>query len=85
MSQTFDFYDTRAREAEAAADRADLDNVRDRELRSAAVFRQLANQAQKVERDRRKAEAERVERRAAEAEEAAAIAASRRMEADGRH
>ena len=72
MSQTFDFYDARAKEAEAAAGRAELDNVRERELRSAAVFRQLANQAQKVERDRRKADAERAERRAAEAEEAAA-------------
>jgi hypothetical protein len=82
VSQTFDFYDARARDAEAAADRADLDNVRDRELRSAAVFRQLANQAQKVERDRRKADTDRAERRAAEAEEAAVITAARRMEAE---
>jgi hypothetical protein len=82
MSQTFNFYDARAKEAEAAADLADLDNVRERELRSAAVFRQLANQAQKVERDRRKADFERAERRAAEAEEAAVIAAARRADTE---
>lgn len=73
MSQTFDFYDARASEAEAAAERAELANVRDRELRSAAVFRQLANQARKVDVDRKKADAERVERRAAEAELAASL------------
>jgi len=71
MSQTSDFYDTRADEAEAAAGHAELDNVRDRELRSAAVFRKLADQARKVVIDRAKAEVVRDERRAAEAEKAA--------------
>ena len=71
MSQTSDFYDTRADEAEAAAGHAELDNVRDRELRSAAVFRKLADQARKVVIDRAKAEVVRDERRAAEVEKAA--------------
>lgn len=71
MSQTFEFYDTRASEAEAAAERADLIMVRERELRSAAVWRGLANQAKRVERDRIKAEEIRAIRRA---EEAAALA-----------
>ena len=37
MNQTFEFYDQRARAAEAEADRAVLDNVRERELRSAVA------------------------------------------------
>ena len=48
MSQTSDFYDARADEAEAVAGSAKLDNVRDRELRSAAVFRKPADQERKV-------------------------------------
>lgn len=79
MSQTYDFYDSRAKDAEDAAERADLVNVRDRELRSAAVFRQLANQARKIERDRAKAEVDRRERRAAEAAEAEAARERRYM------
>lgn len=70
MSQTSDFYDARADEAEAAAGRAQLDNVRDRELRSAAVFRMLAENVRKIAIGRAKAELIREERRAAEAEEA---------------
>ncbi len=77
MSQTFDFYDTRAKAAEAAADEAELENVRQRELRSAAVFRQLADQAKKIEVDRRKADEVRRERRAAEAAEAERLATLR--------
>jgi len=68
MSQTSDYYDARATDAESAAEQADLANVRDRELRSAAVFRQLANQARKIDVSRRNADAERAERRALEAE-----------------
>ena len=67
MSATFQFYDERAKEAEAAADRADLVMVRERELRSASVWRGLAEQARKVEVSRVTAEAVRAERRAAEA------------------
>ena len=74
MSQTFDFYDARARESEAAADAAELEMVRERELRSAAVWRSLAEQARKVEVSRVKAEEIRAERRANEAAEMAARA-----------
>jgi hypothetical protein len=78
MSQTSDFYDARADEAEAAAGQAQLDNVRDRELRSAAVFRKLAEQVRKLLIDRAKAEVIREERRAAEAQEAASRLAAAR-------
>ena len=64
MSQTFDFYDARADEAEAAAGSAQLDNVRERELRSASVFRKLADQQRKVLIDRARTEVIRGERRA---------------------
>ncbi len=69
MGSTFEFYDERATEAEAAAERSDLIMVRERELRSAAVWRSLAEQARKVEVSRVKAEEIRAERRAAEAAE----------------
>ena len=74
MSQTFQFYDARAKESAAEAEKAELVMVRERAERSSAVWRSLANQAKKVERDRAKAELVRAERRAAEAEEAARIA-----------
>ena len=74
MSQTFQFYDARAKESAAEAEKAELVMVRERAERSAAVWRSLSNQATKVERDRAKAELVRAERRAAEAEEAARIA-----------
>ena len=67
MSQTFDFYDARAREAAEDATKATLANVRDRALRSEKTWRALADQAQKVEGDRKIADAERAERRAREA------------------
>ena len=71
MSQTFEFYDERAKEAEAAAHQSPLVMVRERELRSAAAWRDMANRALKV-----KADAVRAERRAAEAAELAARAAT---------
>lgn len=71
MSQTFDFYDARAREAATEAENAQLVMVRERALRAEKTWRGLANQAKKVERDRVKAEEIRAERRAAEAEAAA--------------
>jgi hypothetical protein len=74
MSQTFDFYDARAREAAAEADKADLVMVRERALRAEKTWRGLATQAKKVERDRAKAEEIRQERRASEAAELAARA-----------
>lgn len=73
MSQTYAFYDQRARDAAAEADKATLDNVRDRNLRAEKTWRALADQAQKVEGDRKKAAAvrqERLDREAAEAEAA---------------
>ena len=87
MSQTFEFYDERAKEAEAAAHQSPLVMVRERELRSAAAWRDMANRALKVEAttmvaearataDRVKADAVRAERRAAESAELAARAAT---------
>lgn len=66
MSQTFEFYDARAKEAAAEARAASLDNVRDRALRSEASWRGLADQARKTAVERAKAERERAERREAE-------------------
>ena len=68
MSQTFEFFDERAKAAEAEADKAKLDNVRDRELRSAKAWREMADRALLIEAERAKAEIYRAERRAAEAE-----------------
>ncbi|ANY21192.1 hypothetical protein A6F68_02700 [Tsuneonella dongtanensis] len=73
MSQTFEFYDARAREAEAEADKATLDNVRDRNLRAAKTWQALANQAKRVMLDRAKTEREKAARRAVEAADAADI------------
>ncbi|GMM93201.1 hypothetical protein [Qipengyuania sp. MTN3-11] len=67
MSQSFEFYDARAREAADEASKATLDNVRDRNLRAEKTWRGLADQAQRVADDRQRAERERAERRAAEA------------------
>lgn len=72
MSQTYDFYDQRAKAAEAEAARAVLDNVRDRELRSAKAWREMADRALLIEAERAKAEIHRAERRAAEFEAAQA-------------
>ena len=75
MSQTFEFYDQRARAAEAAADEAQLDNVRDRELRSAHAWRGMADRQLMIDSERVKAEEVRAARRAAELEEALALSA----------
>jgi hypothetical protein len=66
MSQTFEFYDERARAAEAAAEQATLDNVRERELRSARAWRGMADRQLSIDVERVKAEEVRAERRAAE-------------------
>ena len=66
MSQTFEFYDARAREAAGEAKNATLDNVRERNLRAEKTWRALAEQARKVKADREKAESERAARREAE-------------------
>ena len=70
MAQTYEFYCERADEAAALAEKATLDNVRERELRSEKTWRGLAEQARKTAVQRVKAENERAEKRAAEAEEA---------------
>ena len=67
MSQTFEFYDARAKEAAADAEKAQLENVRDRHLRAEKTWRGLAEQARRVATDRAKADQERADRRAAEA------------------
>jgi len=71
MSQTFEFYDARAKEAAAEANKATLDNVRERNLRAEKTWRGLAEQARKTLVEREKADRERADRRAAEAAEAA--------------
>ena len=73
MSQTFEFYDERARAAEDAAGRADLDNVRERELRSARAWRGMADRQLMIDAERVKAEEIRSARRAAELEAAEAM------------
>ena len=72
MSQTFEFYDSRAREAAIEAQEAVLDNVRERSLRAEKTWRGLAEQARKVKIDRERAGEEREAKRLAE--EAAALA-----------
>ena len=57
MSQTFEFYDARAKEAAADAQEATLDRVRERALRSEAAWRQMATRAQVIEAERAKARA----------------------------
>ena len=66
MSQTFEFYDQRAKAALAEADQAVLENVRDRELRSAKAWREMADRALMIEAERAKAEEIRAARRATE-------------------
>jgi hypothetical protein len=66
MSQTFAFYDARAREAAAEANEATLANVRERALRSEKTWRTLADQAHKIEDDRAKSAIERAARLAEE-------------------
>jgi hypothetical protein len=76
MSQTFEFYDERARAAETEAERAVLNNVRERELRSAKAWRDMANRQLLIDAERVKAEEVRAARRAAELEAADAVLAA---------
>jgi len=48
MSQTFEFYDQRAKAAEAEAACAVLENVRERELRSAKAWREMADRQRQI-------------------------------------
>ncbi len=58
MAQQEDFYAARAAEARAEADLANLDNVRDRALRSAAAWDAMAQRAAGVSMARETREAE---------------------------
>jgi len=66
VSQTFQFYAERAYAAEAAAEAAQLENVRERELRSAKAWREMADRQLKIDSERVRVDADRAERRAAE-------------------
>jgi hypothetical protein len=65
MSQSYEFYAERAREAADEAAAATLDNVRERNLRAEKTWSMLAEQARKVRIDREKAEATKAAQRAA--------------------
>ena len=54
MSQTFEFYDSRAREAAKEARDATLENVRQRSLRAEKTWRGLAEHARAVAEERAK-------------------------------
>ncbi|HEX8262823.1 MAG TPA: hypothetical protein VF547_08115, partial [Allosphingosinicella sp.] len=58
MSAQHDFYTARAAEARADADKATLDNVRDRCLRSAAAWEAMAARAHRSENHRARLEAD---------------------------
>ncbi len=66
MAQTYEFYCERADEAALLADKATLENVRERELRSEKTWRGLAEHARKTAEERIKADNVRAERRAAD-------------------
>ena len=70
MSQTFEFYDRQAKAAEAEAKKAKLENVRQRELRSAAAWRSMADRQLLIDSERAKSEEIRAARRASELEAA---------------
>lgn len=52
MHPDFQYCTNRAEEATAEADGAQLDNVRERALRSAAAWQAMADRASKIERER---------------------------------
>lgn len=64
MAFSLGFCEARAREAAEAASHAVLDNVRDRELRSEAAWRSMADQLLQVEKSRQ----QRADERAAQSE-----------------
>ena len=73
MSLTYEFYVQRAEASEAAAKASSLANVRERELRSAHAWREMANRQLMIESERVKADEIRAERRAAERAAAEAL------------
>lgn len=68
MAQTYEFYLERAEQSASAAKEAALDNVRERELRSERMWRDLAERSRVSKEARDKADAERIAKREAEAE-----------------
>lgn len=72
MLHSYEFCSERADEAQALADAATLDNVRNRELRSEKTWRGLAELARNAAEGRVKADQERAERRTLEAAQAIA-------------
>ena len=62
MSQTFEFYDARAREAATEAKEATLQNVRERNLRAEKSWRGLADQARRVMAERARQKQQREDR-----------------------
>ena len=74
MSQTYDLYVERARAAEAAAEETALVNVREREMRSAKAWREMADRQLLMEAERVRADEVRAARREAERTAAAADA-----------
>jgi hypothetical protein len=62
MTVQSDFYRARALEARADADKAALDNVRDRCLRAAAAWENMADRAARTGKMRERLEAEKAER-----------------------
>ena len=77
MSQNYEFYNTRAKEAAAEAEAATLDNVRERAQRSETAWREMADRAKQMEQEREVARVEREKRQA----EAAELAAAKELEA----
>ncbi len=77
MALTYEFYIARAEEAAKEAERAQLDNVRERALRSEAAWREMADKARKIVTDREQAQLEKEQRQAEAALVEAEIAASR--------
>ena len=65
MSQTYEFYAERAKEAAGEAAAATLDNVRERHERAEKTWAALAEQARKVKADRIKTEQTKAAQRAA--------------------
>ena len=63
MAESYEFCCERADAAAAAAERANLDNVRDREIRAEKTWRGLAEQARRVKLDREKSQREKEESR----------------------
>jgi len=66
MMQNYSFLDERAKAAESAAEATALVNVRERELRSAKAWRQMADRQLVFDKERTKSEEARAERIAAE-------------------